>query len=70
MAQVVVSWFICGGKFRVHAVNAVGSCSGRLIEIEDVGSGERFMGLLAGWSEQCEHSKDVMAKKTRYWSSR
>jgi hypothetical protein len=44
VAQVVVSLFICGGKFRVHAVNAVGSCSGRLIEIEDVDSGERLHG--------------------------
>jgi hypothetical protein len=44
MAQLVVSWFICDGRFRVHAVNAVGRRSARIIEIEDVDSGERFHG--------------------------
>jgi hypothetical protein len=44
MAQVVVSWFICGGRLRVHAVNAVGRRSGRIIEIEDIDTGERVHG--------------------------
>jgi hypothetical protein len=44
MAQLVVSWFICDGRFRVHAINAVGRRSGRIIEIEDVDSRERFHG--------------------------
>ena len=44
MAQLVVSWFICDGRFRVHAINAVGRRSGRIIEVEDVDSGERFHG--------------------------
>jgi hypothetical protein len=44
MAQLVVSWFICDGRFRVHAINAVGRRSGRIIEIEDVDSGERVHG--------------------------
>jgi hypothetical protein len=44
MAQLVASWFICDGRFRVHAVNAVGRRSGRIIEVEDVDSGERFHG--------------------------
>jgi hypothetical protein len=44
MAQLVVSWFICDGRFRVHAINAVGRRSGRLIEIEDIDSGERVHG--------------------------
>jgi hypothetical protein len=44
MAQLVVSWFICDGRFRVHAINAVGRRSAKIIEIEDVGSGERFHG--------------------------
>jgi hypothetical protein len=44
MAQVVVSWFICDGRFRVHAVNAVGRRSGRIIEIEDIDTGERVHG--------------------------
>ena len=44
MAQLVVSWFICDGRFRVHAINAVGRRSGRIIEIEDVDTGERVHG--------------------------
>jgi len=44
MAQRIVSWFICDGRFRVHAINAVGRRSGRIIEIEDVDSGERVHG--------------------------
>ena len=41
MAQQVVSWFICNGRFKVHAVNAVGRRSGRIIEMEDMETGER-----------------------------
>jgi hypothetical protein len=44
MAQLVVSWFICDGRFRVHAINAVGCHKSRIIEVEDVDSGERFHG--------------------------
>jgi hypothetical protein len=44
MAQLVVSWFICDGKFRVHAINAIGRRHARVIEIEEVDSGERFHG--------------------------
>lgn len=44
MAQIVVSWFICDGRFRVHAINAVGRRQGRIIEIEDVDTGERVYG--------------------------
>jgi hypothetical protein len=44
MAQLVVSWFICDGRFRVHAINAVGRQSARIIEIEEVDSGERVHG--------------------------
>jgi hypothetical protein len=44
MAQLVVSWFICDGRFRVHAINAVDRRSGRIIEIENVDTGERFHG--------------------------
>ena len=53
MAQLVVSWFICDGRFRVHAINAVGQRSGRIIEIEDVdlresvyGTARQLKGLL------------------------
>jgi hypothetical protein len=41
MAQQVVSWFICNGRFRVHAVNAAGRRRGRIIELEDTDTGER-----------------------------
>ena len=44
MAQTIVSWFICDGRYRVHAINAVGRRSARIIEIEDIDSGERFHG--------------------------
>jgi len=44
MAQRIESWFICDGKFRVHATNAVGRRSGPIIEIEDVDLGERVHG--------------------------
>jgi hypothetical protein len=44
MAQTIVSWFICDGRFRVHAINAVGRRSGRIIEIEDVDLGARVHG--------------------------
>ena len=44
MAQIIVSWFICDGRYRVHAIKAVGRRSARIIEIEDVDSGERFHG--------------------------
>jgi hypothetical protein len=44
MAQLVVSWPICNGCLRVHAINAVGRRSGRIIEIEDIDTGERVHG--------------------------
>jgi len=44
MAQTIVSWFICDGRFRVHAIKPVGRRSARIIEIEDIDSGERFHG--------------------------
>jgi hypothetical protein len=44
MAQLVVSWFICDGTFRVHAINAVGRRKGRIIEVEVVDKGERLHG--------------------------
>ena len=44
MAQAITSWFICDGRFRVRAINAAGRRRARIIEIEDVDSGERFHG--------------------------
>ena len=42
MAQQMVSWFVCDGRYKVHAVNAVGQRSGRIIEVEDIDTGERI----------------------------
>ncbi|HEV3489464.1 MAG TPA: hypothetical protein VG224_02595 [Reyranella sp.] len=44
MAQLIVSWFIDQGRFRVHAINAIGRRRGRIIEVEEVDTGERFHG--------------------------
>ena len=44
MAQTIMSWFICDGRYRVEAIKSVGRRSARIIEIEDVNSGERFHG--------------------------
>jgi hypothetical protein len=44
MAQQMVSWFVCDGRFRVHAINAVGRRKGRIVEVEEVETGERFYG--------------------------
>jgi len=44
MAQAITSWFICDGRFRVHAINAIGRRKARIIEIEDVDTRERFHG--------------------------
>jgi hypothetical protein len=44
MAQKLVSFFICDGRFRVHAINSVGRRRGRIIEVEEVDTGERFHG--------------------------
>jgi hypothetical protein len=41
VAQLVVSWFICNGRLRVHAINAIGQRRGRIIEVEDVEPDER-----------------------------
>ena len=44
MAQLVVSWLICNGRLRVHAIKAAGRRSIRIIEIEDIDTGERVHG--------------------------
>ena len=44
MAQLVVSWSIYDGAIRVHAINGVGRCKGRIIEVEVVDTGETFHG--------------------------
>ena len=44
MAQLVVSWLICSGRIRVHAINAIGQRKGRIVEVEEVETGERVHG--------------------------
>ena len=44
MAQLIVSWFICDGRFRVNAINTVGRRKGRIVEVEEVDTGARFHG--------------------------
>jgi hypothetical protein len=44
MAQLTVSWLVSDGRFRVHAINAVGRRKGRIVEVEEVDTGERFHG--------------------------
>ena len=44
VGQAITSWVICDGRYRVHAVKAMGRRRARIIEIEDIRSGERFHG--------------------------
>jgi hypothetical protein len=44
MAQAIKDWFICDGRYRVHAIGPLGRRRGRIIEIEEVDTGERFHG--------------------------
>ena len=44
MAQQIVSWFVSDGSCRVHAINAVGRRKGRIVEVEELDSGERVHG--------------------------
>jgi hypothetical protein len=44
MAQAIEDWFICDGRYRVHAIGPVGRRCGRIIEIEEIDTGERFHG--------------------------
>jgi hypothetical protein len=44
MAQLIVSWSICDGRFHVYAIKPVGPQRLRSIEIEDVDTGERVHG--------------------------
>jgi len=44
MAQLLSSWFLSNGRFRVLAINGVGRRKGRVIEVEVIATGERFYG--------------------------
>ena len=61
----MVSWFICDGAIRVHAINALGRRKGRIIEIEVVDTDERFHGSARNWSEWCTRSAGPEASSTR-----
>ena len=61
MAQLMVSWFICDGRFRVHAINTVGRRKGRIIEVEEVDSGERFHGS----ARKMQHLVDTLRVSSR-----
>jgi hypothetical protein len=44
MAQLLMSWFISHGRFRVQAVNGIGRRKRRILEVEVIATGERFHG--------------------------
>jgi len=44
MAQLIQSWLICNGRFRVQAIDGIGRRKGRIIEVEVIDTRERFHG--------------------------
>jgi len=44
VAQLVMSWLLADGRFRIYAINGVGRRKGRIIEVEVIATGERFHG--------------------------
>ena len=44
MAQLLMSWLLGGGRFRISAINGIGRRKGRIIEVEVIATGERFYG--------------------------
>ena len=44
MAQLLMSWLLADGRFRVYASNSLGRRKGRIIEVEVIATGERFHG--------------------------
>ena len=44
MAQKIETSFISDGRYRVHMVGPIGRRAPRIIEIENVDTGERFHG--------------------------
>lgn len=69
MAQIIVSWFICDGRFRVHAINAVGRRQGRIIEIEDVDTGERVHGSGRRLERLVQNLRASDTRKLSAWTS-
>jgi len=44
VAQLLVSWLLVGGRFRISAINGIGRRKGRIIGVEVVATGEHFYG--------------------------
>jgi len=44
MAQLLMSWFLSNGRFRVQAIDGIGRRKGRIIEVKVIATGERFYG--------------------------
>ena len=44
MAQLLLSWFLSNGRFRVLAISGIGRRKSRIIEVEVIATGERFYG--------------------------
>jgi hypothetical protein len=65
MRQQIVSWLICDGRFRIHAVNAVGQREGRIIKIEHVDSGEYVQGAALNRLMDRLRDSDVGNKRGR-----
>jgi hypothetical protein len=60
MAQAIENWFICDGRYRVHAIGPLGRRRGRIIEIEEVDTGER----LHGSANRLEKLMQVLRRST------
>ena len=60
MAQSIEDWFICDGRYRVHAIGPLGRRRGRIIEIEEVDTGER----LHGSANRLEKLMQVLRRST------
>jgi len=65
MRQQTVSWLIGDGRFRIHAVNAVGQREGRIIKIEHVESGESVQGAALKRLMDRLRNSDVGIKRGR-----
>ena len=51
MAQLIESWLVCGGRYRIHGIGGLGRRKGRIVEVEVVNSGELIHGS-ARWLEK------------------
>ena len=51
MAQLIESWLVCGGRYRIHGIGGLGRRKGRIVEVEVIGTGELIHGS-ARWLEK------------------